>query len=664
VRCALEALPEDEPTPSEPEAVPKLQAVTEIDPGWVIGQSARGAGFDPLGLIARGRWWTSEIGSARVEVLARHWRHAVAVSQAARRLAREAGDPDPDQVARAGLLHGLGRWAAVAVDPAWMAEWFAHADIDARLAFERESLGIEASSLGRILAERWGCDPLVVDATWLHADRERTLGACAGDPNRLALVQEAYAWAEQTPWALASNGVRDSPTVDPRLRVLIAEVQVRCGGPFVEPDATAHEERLARANARLRQQVAQLRHERDTRGRVLAALADSDPAESPQTWAERAGLCWCGEPGVTAARVVWTGPGGEPRASAPGYRGTGSPVEASTERPPSLILPLTDRGRTCARIELWTAAEAMAMAGSSPATPERDVCLRAWQGWARLVAERVRLAERLEQVVRSHRDRVVSEGPRIAQAKRAALAEFAAGAGHELNNPLAVIVGRAQLLLARTTDAGAIRSLRAILTQAQRAHRILRDLMFFARPPEPRPRFCQPEEIVRHCVRDLKEQAEESGVRLIAEARGPDLKVWADPDALRHVTEALLRNALEATPKNGSVQVTTTIASSSAGAPESLSWQVQDSGRGLSSTEAAHLFDPFYCGRQAGRGVGLGLPRVARIVEQCGGEIRWHPAPGQGTVFHVHLPLAGPPQAPAELASAANSITARKEEPS
>jgi signal transduction histidine kinase len=301
---------------------------------------------------------------------------------------------------------------------------------------------------------------------------------------------------------------------------------------------------------------------------------------------------------------------------------------------------------------------------SSPANPEREMRLRAWRGWARMVAERVRLAERLEQVVRSHRDRVASEEPRLAHAKRAALAEFAAGAGHELNNPLAVIVGRAQLLLARTTDAGAIRSLRAILTQAQRAHRILRDLMFFARPPEPRPRFCQPEEIVRNCVRDLKEQADESGVRLIAEARGSDAKVWADPDALRHVTEALLRNALEATPKGGSVQVTTTTATSPSGAPESLSWLVQDSGRGLSSTDSAHLFDPFYCGRQAGRGVGLGLPRVARIVEQCGGEIRWHPAPCQGTVFHVHLPLAGPPQAPAELAGAANSVPARQDEPS
>jgi signal transduction histidine kinase len=643
VRFVLGALPEGEAVTLEPADVLKSQVVTEVDPGWVLGQCAARAAFDPLGLIAERRWWPDP-GPARREAFARHWRHAVAVSQAARRLAREAGDPDPDQVARAGLLHGLGRWAAAAVDPGWLADWVAEPDARGRLALERATLGTDASNLGRLLAERWGCDPLLADAAWLHADRERSLNACAGDPNRLAFVQEAYALAEQTPWALASarTGVRDPHAADPRLRLLIAEVQVRCGGPFLESDAAAHEERLARSNARLRLELARLRREQESRDRLLAALADSEPAESPQTWAERAGLCWCGEPGVTAARVVWTGPGA----------GDVADGETNAERPPTLILPLPDQARPCARVELWTPAGSAAGAHPGTATAERGLRLRAWQAWARMVAERARLAERLEQVIRAHRDRVASEEPRLGHAKRAALAEFAAGAAHELNNPLAVIVGRAQLLLARTTDPGAQRSLRAILTQAQRAHRILRDLMLFARPPEPRPRFCQPEEIVRNCVRELKEYAEERGVRLATEARESDAKVWADPDALRHLTEVLLRNALEATPKGGTVQLQLTTATATAGAPEALSLLVQDSGRGLSNTDAAHLFDPFYCGRQAGRGLGLGLPRAARIVEQAGGEIRWHPAPGHGTIFHVHLPLAEPPQAPAEVLTA------------
>ena len=73
-----------------------------------------------------------------------------------------------------------------------------------------------------------------------------------------------------------------------------------------------------------------------------------------------------------------------------------------------------------------------------------------------------------------------------------------------------------------------------------------------------------------------------------------------------------------------------------------------------------HLFDPFYCGRQAGRGLGLGLPRAARIVAQAGGEIRWHSTPGQGTIFHVHIPLLeppAPPQGTAEPGSTAPSTS-------
>ncbi len=647
VRYVLSSLPEDDEPLGESENSPKSQVVTELDPGWVLGQTGASPPLDALGLIAERTWWT-ELGGTFGEALGRHWRHAVAVSQAARRLARECGDPEPEQVARAGLLHGLGRWAVAAVDPQWLVDWLAETEPKRRLEFERSTLDAEVASLGRVLAERWGCDRLVVDAVWLHADRKRSLSGCASDPDRLGLIQVAYEWAEQTPWALAASAERESHSVDPRLRLLIAEVQVRCGTPFVEPDATPHEEKLARSNARLRRQVRQFRAVQGSRDRFLAALAGSEPTESPETWAERAGLCWCGEPGVTAARVVWTGP-------TPGLAAAPAPprteATARDERPAGVIIPLGPPGRRCAEVHLWTHPGT----GLGAEGLVRDPALRAWQAWAGLVAERARLAGRLERVTQAHHERVAMEEPRLRQAKLAALAEFAAGAGHELNNPLAVIVGRAQLLLVHETDPGAVRSLRAIITQAQRAHRIVRDLMYVARPPEPRPRFCQPEEIVRSCLRELRDGADERGVRMVADVRGPELKVWADPDALRQVAEVLLRNALEATPKGGTVQVTTATTASAAGVPQALSWFVQDTGRGISPTDAQHLFDPFYCGRQAGRGLGLGLPRAARIVTQAGGEIRWHAAPGQGTIFQVHMPLAGPPQAPAELGAPAAS---------
>src|SRR5262249_16270354 len=150
---------------------------------------------------------------------------------------------------------------------------------------------------------------------------------------------------------------------------------------------------------------------------------------------------------------------------------------------------------------------------------------------------------------------------------------------HELNNPLAVIVGRAQLLLARETDAHASRSLRTILSQAQRAHRILRDLMYVARPPEPRLRFCQPDEILRAGVRGGRDGADAGGARLVAEPLAHGRRVWADPDGLRHLADALIRNALEATPKGGVVRL------GSKGDGAILRWFVEDSGRGLTAAD-------------------------------------------------------------------------------
>jgi signal transduction histidine kinase len=268
--------------------------------------------------------------------------------------------------------------------------------------------------------------------------------------------------------------------------------------------------------------------------------------------------------------------------------------------------------------------------------------LGAWDAWARVVDERVRLRQLLDEVLSAHRGRVDREESSRRRTMLDALAEFAAGAGHELNNPLAVIVGRAQLLMAREDDPEAIRSFRAIIAQAQRAHRILRDLMYVARPPEPRPRPCQPEEIVRACLRDLQAEAEARGVRIVAEAREPASRVWADPDPLRQLADILARNALEATPAGGSVLFT-------AGSDgRTLRWSVHDNGRGIGATEGLHLFDPFYCGRQAGRGLGLGLPRAARIVEQVGGDLRWQSVPGHGTTFQVSLPVGEIPQGPEE----------------
>ena len=608
----------DWPEPELQEAEGRVaNSIGDLDPGWAAALTVEPP-LAPLAIVADHAWW-----AASAEAADRLWRHSVAVALAARRLAREGGDPDPDLVGKAGLLGSLGYWAIAAVDPACLTRLFAVEDPGSRRREERRVCGVDSASLGRELANRWELDPLIVDAAWLAGDSERGLNEASEEPERLAWIQAGFALAERTPWAFfPTHPFGQGATADPRVRVLIAEVQVRCGSsPFVAADIAPGEEPIIRRQARLLAENERLRAGIATRDRLLAAMAAAQPGESPRDWAADAGLIWCAEPGVTTARVIWT---------------TGGPVSEASAPAPDVVIPLGGTGRRRAEVHLWGEADALTIP---------DAALGGWCAWSALIADRADLADRLETVGEAIRSRIETEEPSRRKARLDALGEFAAGAGHELNNPLAVILGRAQLLLATSRDADTTRSLKAIITQAQRSHRILRDLMYIARPPEFRPRPCQPDDIVKASLREARDEAETRGIRLFAELRDPAPRAWVDPDPIRHLTDVFVRNALEATPAGGTIRVVT------GGDEHGFSLTVRDDGRGMTASEQAHLFDPFFCGRQAGRGLGLGLPRAAKILERANGELRWHSSPGQGTTFQIRLPLEPfPPPVPIAIA--------------
>ncbi|MGC8641225.1 MAG: ATP-binding protein [Isosphaeraceae bacterium] len=634
----------------EPEDQPPdwsvFQPLFGLDPGWVLLQATTPGPFDPIRLVAESPWWPAgSLSDPAAEAFQRLWRHSIAVSIAVKSLAKEAGDPDPERLIRAGLLHGLARWAVAAIDPEWIVGWLGEQDPRARKRREIADLGGEFPELGRRLAQRLGCEPLVIDCAWLHDQAGEPLIRAAAEPEQIALLQRAFRWAESTPWALGAVAGAESMPAEPHLRILVAEVQARCGSLFVAGDATAHEERMTRQTARLTLRLAETLKTSKTQERLLRALAESEPTESAERWASRAGSVWCAEPEVTTARVVWSEDHGKKstdgQAEAMAEKTNPSAEKTNPRAPlareqrcPGLAFPLLVPGRARCEIQLWCDPN---QPDPRPRLESAQV-LSAWRAWAAMVVDRNELETRLQAVSSAVRDHSATEESRLRDAKLDALAEFAAGAGHELNNPLAVIVGRAQLLLARSRDAETNRSLRIILSQAQRSHRILRDLMFVARPQPPRPRACRPSEVLRSCLAGFQEECDARGIRLSSELEPGDSPAWADPDALCHLAETLLRNAIQATPGGGRIQVR------SRRQGNELRWSICDSGRGISPAEGAHLFDPFYCGRQAGRGLGLGLPRASRMVKLAGGTLHWTSSIGQGTVFQVQLPLESPPE--------------------
>ena len=108
--------------------------------------------------------------------------------------------------------------------------------------------------------------------------------------------------------------------------------------------------------------------------------------------------------------------------------------------------------------------------------------------------------------------------------------------------------------------------------------------------------------------------------------------IEADPTQLLVAMRALCQNAIQAIGGRGRV----TIAAD--GSPAGVEIRVSDDGPGISAQERRHIFDPFYSGRQAGRGLGLGLSKCWRIVANHGGRIAVESLPGEGATFVVTLP--------------------------
>lgn len=218
--------------------------------------------------------------------------------------------------------------------------------------------------------------------------------------------------------------------------------------------------------------------------------------------------------------------------------------------------------------------------------------------------------------------------------KLEALAEFAAGAGHEINNPLATIIGRAQLLLKDETDPQRRQMLMSIGAQAYRIRDMIGDNMLFARPPAPELTNVDLADAVQKVIQTQAEELEQEASFVQLSIDRPVI-VRADPTQLSIVISELLRNSRQALrPHGGEIQI-----AASAGDGQAMI-TVFDRGKGFTPTEQQHAFDPFFSGRQAGRGLGFGLPKCWRIVEQHHGRIEIESSAHGPTTVRVTWPVS------------------------
>jgi signal transduction histidine kinase len=238
---------------------------------------------------------------------------------------------------------------------------------------------------------------------------------------------------------------------------------------------------------------------------------------------------------------------------------------------------------------------------------------------------------------------------RLEREKLDAMKELAYGASHEVNNPLANIAARAQTLLDDEQDPQRRQKLIAIHRQAMRAHEMISDLMLFARPPKLNLTSFSPAELLRKVVTGLSDLVKERAVQLDFVEREGFGEIVADETQLGVALHAVVKNALEAVDDGGHVSIA--VRRSDASVKPCLEVVVGDDGPGISADVRRHLFNPFYSGREAGRGLGFGLSKCWRIVTDHGGQVVVGCPAGGGAEVSILLPLS-----PASSAQSSTAI--------
>lgn len=225
---------------------------------------------------------------------------------------------------------------------------------------------------------------------------------------------------------------------------------------------------------------------------------------------------------------------------------------------------------------------------------------------------------------------------RLAQQERmAALGRLAAGLAHEVNTPVTGIASYAQLLRELTPPDDPRASLtEAIEEQAFRVARIVRNLLELARPSGLERQWVDLAAVAREGWLSLRKEANRLGVTF--HCRVPEeLPVQANRVQLELAIHNLLRNALQATPAGGIVEVQAWTESSQ------VILEVRDTGPGIPEEVRTKVFEPFVTTRSGQGGTGLGLAITRDIVKAHGGDIEALPNYPNGTVMRVRMPKEG-----------------------
>ena len=224
----------------------------------------------------------------------------------------------------------------------------------------------------------------------------------------------------------------------------------------------------------------------------------------------------------------------------------------------------------------------------------------------------------------------------IQSEKMSAIGQLIAGVAHDLNNPLASVVGFADYLVETNQLPEQYREpLRVIQQEAERAAGIVKNLLTFARKHEGRRRPTALPRLLEVTTDLLRNELASNKVELLVELDANLPELYIEPNQIQQVIVNLVTNAAQAimdTGRPGRILVRAQPLAAS------VAIDVCDSGPGIPEDDRAHIFEPFYTTKAEGFGTGLGLSISAGLVMEHGGHIMLMGSGAQGSVFRVELP--------------------------
>jgi putative nucleotidyltransferase with HDIG domain len=647
------------------------------------------------------------------------WRHSLAVACASKMLCRHIDRKiDPEEAFICGLLHDLGKVALDTSLPKSFIRvvQLTESSMGNIAEIEQRVLGIDHTVAGKRLAEKWTLPESIRETIWLHNQYPTTLPDAVKNRSIVQTVHLADVLVREQRIGYSGNYYlpdsseviaellhcpgEELKKVSRQLGEALSERATILGLDEISTDQLYYEalveanRELGQLNVRLQKQYQSLQR-RSVYFELLSHLSEESTTEQSvvdvcsliaKLWLKNMGAEHCGVYALTPGE--WIIEGGiqlqlDTDASVFLVDRTEDPTVGSSQSGPvdlplgfsvapvgeshrwffEQVAPMFDILRTL-MIPLRRGSEVVGgllwQGNTSPASYQGE--MEELQAFATGAAWAVRQAQRQEEKTRlseqlAQTNSLLHETQRelLQKQRLAAVGEMACGAAHEVNNPLAVVVGRSQYLASSEEDSQRREVLEKIAHSGQDISQIITDLLDFAKPALPHPKPIRIEDLLRQAQEGQIPTASEESVTFENDWEESLPEVYVDGDQIVTALSGLIANAVESYQGQGGV-VHFYVRYDDL--EDNLVLEIVDQGCGMTDETRQKAFDPFFSAKPAGRSRGLGLSRSSRYIEENGGRIHLESELGKGSTVKVVLPVCvEPAQGDVEAATPQESVT-------